>query len=84
MKPEITNRPCPWNGAVAKRIAEQETTIARLTIERDQARDVAERHVVQCSKLAADRDTARAQVDDLSTEVVKMNEEIRQLRGMIH
>ena len=44
----------------SKRIAEQETTIARLTIERDQARDVAERHVVQCSKLAADRDTARA------------------------
>ena len=29
------------------------------------------------------RDTARAQVNDLSAEVVKMTEEIRQLRGMI-
>jgi len=114
----------------SKRIAEQETTIARLTIgiaaERDDARaalagcesnfgawrkemdqtikflklDLENVRVIRQNELIEharemdeqdrkietlirERDKARAQVDDLSAEVVKMTEEIRQLRGMI-
>ena len=94
---EAINRLSEGCAFYSRKIDEQETTIARLTIERDRAREVAERQAAEISiqsdqllmmsehlnESFKQRDTARAQVNDLSTEVVKMNEEIRQLRGMI-
>ena len=95
---EAINRLSEGCAFYSRKIDEQETTIARLTIERDRAREVAERQAAEISiqsdqllmmsehlnESSKQRDTTRAQVNDLSAEVVKMTEEIRQLRGMIH
>jgi len=56
------------------------TELARMTDQRNNL----QRSYDDLLAVRDQRDQARAQVDDLSTEVVKMNEEIRQLRGMIH
>jgi len=56
-----------------------ERQAAEISIQSDQLLMMSE-HLNESSK---QRDTTRAQVNDLSAEVVKMTEEIRQLRGMI-